>query len=406
MAKTLEAALAHLGASAGALNELSWVWPVQDKSLLWWDTERKVLSTQHRRAGYRALYGSFPLLRSFAKRGAMRTRARRAGKLLSPYRWQGPNSIEAALPRDAIIVPPVHDVTKLVIVSSASELVLKLTYDQSEIKNEVANWHLVQKAGIEKHVPRVLGHGETTDGACWLLSQLVPNTNPLGRPLNPLVDPRTRWAEWLGRRIFPVLERFFEASGLDMVDAGGVLNELQGTFRRPDMPLQLVRLVDLADKIGANVAHRSMIFTTTHQDLSIGHTHRSGADWWIIDWGSSGRNLTSAAFFRRYIWSPIGEDVNAIGFWAWLGGLTPVPSLPNHLRFELELYLDWYSKWRKTEMDAESLRFQLLLSFIQDVHGICRSYDLRETLMNADDQGALPPHVRALPSKLKAMGVG
>lgn len=82
--------------------------------------------------------------------------------------------------------------------SCHSGTVLKLSYNgvKSEVEKEIENWAVVESAGIESHVPRLMDYRKTNDGGEWMLTHLAPNTQPFRRPLNPFIEQQELWRYW------------------------------------------------------------------------------------------------------------------------------------------------------------------------------------------------------------------
>lgn len=211
--KNLEIALAIAKRSSGGVKELAnTIWPRAQVTSIWWDNYYRAFVTNKCQDTCRALFGSHRTIRSILNHGARNT----IRALCSPQRWSGPFYLESPLPRDAVLFPinpnkagaSGHSKNRIVVASCHSGTVLKLSYDRGEVEKEIENWAVVESAGIESHVPRLMDYGETNDGGKWMLTQLAPNTQPFRRPLNPFIEQQALWRYWLRWKILPTMERF------------------------------------------------------------------------------------------------------------------------------------------------------------------------------------------------------
>jgi hypothetical protein len=88
-----------------------------------------------------------------------------------------PYLIDAAIPSDAVLIPPVASKNGTTVASRSAGLVLKINYNRDEIERR----DIVRAAGIGQHVPEVVDHGILDDGGHWMVSRLAANTSPIDR---------------------------------------------------------------------------------------------------------------------------------------------------------------------------------------------------------------------------------
>jgi hypothetical protein len=401
----LEMALSNLRQSHTSLTELATVWQKTEGSSFWWDDYRKVICAAARQEAYAAIFGSCGALRSFANvsKRSIKSPVNLFRQLFLARRWVGPIDVGLCLPGDAVLIPPNDSKRGMVIVSPGAGVVLKLTYGRLEVEREIKNWNIVKSAGIDNHVPRLLDHGSVEDGGQWLVTEFVPNTEPIDRPLNPFANKQRIWRSWLRRRVLPVMERFYAAAGLEILEVDEALHGTATTLREERMPAPMFKVLALAEKACGQSAKKRIVFTTIHKDIVPEHIHRSGDNWWLLDWGSTGRGLTCKEFFRDYFWTGVSQELNKRAFWAWLRGEIGVVRSPKHLCAEIDVYSDWYTAWQKDDLDPESLRCQLLISLLNDYRDVIAIFDLRDRLMNLEQITALPRWVHTLKPQLRAL---
>jgi hypothetical protein len=199
------------------------------------------------------------------------------------------------------------------------------------------------------------------------------------------------------------MERFYAAAGLEILEADEALHGIATSLRDDRMPAPLFKVLALTEDAYSQSARKRAVFTTIHKDIVPEHIHRSGDDWWLLDWGSTGRSLTCKEFFRNYFWTGVSEESNNRAFWVWLRGEIGVEQLPANLRAEIEVYMDWYSVWRKDTLDPKSLRCQLLISLINDYREVIALFNLHDRLMDLEHLTAMPRWVRSLLPQLRAL---
>lgn len=109
---------------------------------------------------------------------------------------------------------------------------------------------------------------------------------------------------------------------------------------------------------------RSMI----HGDLLPRHVHRSNNEWWIIDWGMTKRERLLAEVFRPYYWFNIRTAPrNVRAYWAWLRGDYMYEKLPQGVRFDIELFLNWLNAWHGVEYDIDTLRYHIIVNSLEKI---------------------------------------
>lgn len=397
----LEIGLRNVKQSSNVVTELANIWPKVQLAPFRWDNYYRIFSTKESQNSYQALFGSY--IRSILSIRSSKSQLRRIHNLFPPTRWRGPYNMELPLPKDAIIIPPINSKEGIVIASYHAGMILKINYNRSEVQKEIENWDIVKSAGIESHVPMLIDHGFTNDGGQWMLSELVPNTKPIHRPLNPFLDPKKIWRHWLRWRIFPTMERFYEASGLDILDIDDLLYDIKTLLLKDEMPDSLFKVAALAENARLISQQKKVIITTIHRDITPEHIHRNGTNWWIIDWGSSGRCIIAKEYFRNYFWTS-SRDENHQAYWAWLRGDASVQHLPIDLRSEIDMYLDWFSTWQKTALDPQSLRCQLIIALLKDMHEVIIQFNLRDRLLNTEDLREIPGWARSISLQLNGLG--
>lgn len=401
----LDVTLAKVTQSSQALADLTWVWPDTQAMPFWWDNYFRVFATIQSRSTSEGLFGTYRTARALLNPRKRASHISNARRILTGKRLKGPVHLGAALPSDSVVLPPERSKNGVAVASRNAGLLLKVTYDREGVAKELESWDIARSAGIEKHLPATMDHGSTGDGGRWVLNEFVPNTDPPDRPLNPFADRGRTWLDWLRWKILPFMERFYEASGLEVDEADTSLEVMRSTFVQDGMPQEVIRIIDLAENALSESRRTTVVTATIHKDLIPRHLHRHGGAWWIIDWGSTGRGITCKDFFREYFWRSLPGDPKHRAFWAWLRGDVPADRLPGNLSSEITVYLDWYSAWRRVDMDPGSLRFQLLLAFLGDYHDVITQYDLKDRLRESETSSEFPALARILLPQFRALGV-
>ena len=186
------------------------------------------------------------------------------------------------------------------------------------------------------------------------------------------------------------------------MDIDDLLENLRAKILRDNMPEPLFNVVRLAGNVRLKTKQKNVVITKIHKDIVSDHIHRSGKNWWIIDWGSLGRGLTCVEVFRAYCWTSVSKGENH-QFWAWLRGDVPKEQLPIKLRSEIDMYLDWYSTWQNNTMDPEWLRCQLLIALLETYREVITLFNLRARISRAENLKELPKWARNLIPQLRAL---
>lgn len=385
--------------------DLVGMWASSGSTPFWWDGYYQVFRTRRSRGTLSGLFGFPPDVRSLVSPRKRVSRLRNAWRLLSRYPLVGPIELGLALPSDAVILPAEPSKKGAAVASRDAGLLLKATYAAEGVRKEVEAWNVAGSAGIQEHVPRLIDHGTTTDGGFWLINEFVPNTVPIDHPMNPLANPGHGWSRWLRWKIMPAMQRFYEASGLEVVTPETWIDAVRDALLREDMPEPLLRVLALAEAACRAGTQGSIITAVLHKDLIPRHLHRHRDRWWLLDWGSTGRGIVCKDYFREYFWRMVPGDPKHQAFWAWLRGDVHSGSLPRHLRMQVTSYLDWHAAWRRTRLDPESLRLHLLLAMLDDYRDVILQYDLKDRLTDTEQVGAFPRLTRTLMPQLRALGV-
>jgi hypothetical protein len=385
------------------MSEVAGVWPASEDVPVWWDGVYKVFSTANSQATYRALFGSHKTLRAVVGRRSIAPSLAAIAAMASRKRWSGPHHIEAAIPGDAVLIPPVASTNGITVASRSAGLVLKINYDRAEIQREIEIQDIIRAAGIEQHVPELIDHGVLDDGGSWMVRRLAANTSPIDRPLNPFADSSATWRNWLRWKVLPCMERFYVASGLDILDVDVLLDDIESGLKQGHISRRLAGVVELAKEAGRSSGPREVVVALNHRDLGPGHIHRDGESWWILDWGSARRSIVARDAFRSFFWSSAsGEEHRA--YWAWLRGDATTECLPPDLRAHIDLYCDWYASWRGTAADGNSARCQLLIALVMDMNDVIGWCDLEHrSLADIETARDLPGWVRSWPAQLRGL---
>lgn len=388
MTKRFVAARELVLQNEAVLRELQYVWPEASVRPLWWDRYRNVFATTNHRKTYRALWGRFP--RRFARDGYQMLRGMPAGQPIS--RWIGPIWIDIPLPSSAVVLPVIKG---LVIASDEVGCVLKLGFEgwkKRGIWDEVEALSLARRAGIEAHTPKLMSSGTTSMEYPWLLTQLVPNTRPMG------LGPAWFWRRWLQESILPTLEQFYDASEIVTEDVDEVLEREGKLLQQSDAPEALWNIFALAREARPSGGAPSIVVATIHGDLFPRHVHRHKGDWWLIDWGGL-RKEVFFELFRRYLQAKVDRYPHIQPFWAWLRGTATMHQIPRSTRAHIELFLYWQKSWWGVHMEPAHLRYQVLAAILR---GARRRYakseygDIVEASTNPDKRDGWPMEVRQL----------
>lgn len=401
----LQTALGKLERCREALTDLSYLWAESHPQALWWDDVFRTFVTIGHRNIYPAIFGSHPRVRSLVAHQSLGPLARDMARSCHRQRWHGPFDLGFPLPPSTIVIPPIASKQGIVCASADTGTVMKLNYGRSEVQVEAECWVIAVKAGITNRVPEILDQGSTTDNGHWMFSRLAPNSSPLHRPLNPFADSQKQWLHWMRWKILPVMQDFYDCAGVSETNCQHILSQFRGTDSGPRPASLLVRLAELA---GESLSHaRSELATSslTHKDLIPGHIHRHNNDWWIMDWGSARRDLIVKEVFRGYFWTPTDKSRVHRAFWQWLRGDLGADQVPELLRFQIASFIDWYTSWQKTGMDAETLRSQLLFALLLDCNEVVTKFSLQDRIHDASGSSDLPAWVRTISGKFRALGL-
>jgi hypothetical protein len=400
----LQHGLENLQRCSAGFVQLDAVWRAGERtSMINWDNHRKVFLSASGESCARELLGPAWNIRSVMDRPGLRARLRHVRSAFSPHRKDGPFEAQASFPTDTVLLPPILDKRGLVAASYKAGLVLKIVYGREEVTREVQNWALVKEAGIEEHVPALIEHGVFSDGGQWLLTSFAPNTNPLDLPMNPFTSRERLWREWLRWKILPVLQRYYDASGVDDENVDDRLAKLEARLVERKAPEALFSILRMAKQARAESACRHVTTAMIHNDLNAGHIHRHGRDWWILDWGGAIRSIVSTELTNGYIARPVNTPERR-AFWNWIGGRLSREQLPRGLRADIELYQDWYARWRKRQLDDQALRCEVLLVIGDLSTGLVRRHQLQD-LSTLSSRTDMPFWIRAFGANLEALGV-
>jgi hypothetical protein len=274
-------------------------------------------------------------------------------------RWQGPFTAPHAVPNDAVLIPIKEG---LVVASQTQGQVLKIMSGEGKghygINRELRARAIAKEAGIAKHLPEIFASGEMKERP-WTLMALAPNHYPANR------RPRL-WYRWLERDVLPLMQRFYEAGGVDVYDANTMFEKKRAQLQEAGTtPLveQVLALCENARPRGASPAWFSVM---CHLDLHPKHLHRTKSDWWLVDWGNLRRLPIHFELFRWYFRGRPLDRPGKSAFWAWLRGDIKASQLPRDVRTLLELYHQWQRAWRSdAPQTVAALRYTLL---IEEMH--------------------------------------
>jgi hypothetical protein len=236
----------------------------------------------------------------------------------------------------------------------------------------------------------MLEHGTTNAGDQWMLSEFVPNTNPLHAPLRPRQSRRQLWHRCLRERVLPVLERFYEAQGIEKRDADDVFEHGVALLKGHPHADVLENLAQLAREARPPNGETTFLRAYLHADLRPEHIHRDGEEWWLIDWGMAERGDMVWEFFPWQRRQAQASQRTISDFWAWMRGDKDATSLPRGVRQTLDLYLQWLPQWAGINPTLNAARYQLLCSLLQAIASSTKE-------LNGDDplryDKELPDHV-------------
>jgi len=347
------------------------VWPDARRVSLWWDNCRGIMATRHACETYRALYGGNALLRGLDDLYALCARSHRP---TTTRRWIGPLQLNLPLPADAVVFVKKSMFEKrerIVVTSAAAGRVMKIASADvwNPCESEYMAWRLASAAKIGRHVPQTIEKGGGSDDIHWLVSQLVPNSSPLYHYRPYFIQDRI-WHRWLRQKVLPVLQRFYEQSGVEVHDGAEWVASSRDRVLRHAARDQLQPMVQLLEDSLAATGDVSVLFATGHGDLRPRHVHRHGDDWWLIDWGGSRPMPILWDLLCLFL-----ERTQSRTFWGWLRGRDDMSALPACARRHLALFVGWLQSWRGVHLDAAALRFQVLATLL---HNICVRPRLRE----------------------------
>lgn len=310
-------------------------------------------------------------------------------------RWMGPCPEKIALPSDAVLIPVRQG---LLVASAQARLILKIDAGErkpslkQEARKALEVWNLAAQAGVAEHLPELLDHGEALGNTDWILYRLAPNTRPFlgkhnARPFHNWLG--ADWLHWLRQEILPVMECFYDASGVELLNADHVLDDETEKLRRGASADVFQRLRILAERARPARAHPKVARALIHADLTPYHVHRDETCWKIIDWEMAQRKEIIWEPFGKYLWHPhVSRKQNKV-FWAWLRGDVATRRLSRALRSELQIFLEWRNSWRKLSADENTLRYQILVLLLRDMRKTAERHDVIHLL-------SAPPHKRTL----------
>jgi hypothetical protein len=96
------------------------------------------------------------------------------------------------------------------------------------------------------------------------------------------------------------MERFYEASGLDVLDVADHLDRMESGLVHGQISRRLAGVFEQAKAAGRSSRPREVVEALNHRDLGPGHIHRDGGSWWILDWGSARRSIVSRDAFETF----------------------------------------------------------------------------------------------------------
>lgn len=360
----------------GLFEELKNIWADAGEERIWYHTTMNVYAAANYRRTYCALFGSHPEFR-----GGIRAKVARIKRRIMSKEWLGPLQVSLRIPDDAVILSP--GINGVVIASVKKEVVVKIVTHAGSfghLDNEINAWSLAKEAGIERYVPRMIDHGTTCSGNRWMVSEIAPNLYPLHKPVNPFLNVRKKWREVLHNEVVPVLRRFYESAGLEIVDADELFEEELDNIGRMNGLGPIRRMIRLTESAGSFRGKRKIARSIVHGDLVPEHIHRNDAGWRLIDWGLMHKTEIPYEFFIDYLWHPESENINIQAFWKWLKGDLIIRDLPIVVRTDIEQFLTWYNAWLHFETGEDLLRYQLLINTLRLINKHGEKHNLYDFL--------------------------
>lgn len=350
------------------------VWPNAKEQDLWWDCMRGTLVTDSGRRTYRALYGSWWLLRG----PSIRYRAGQIKGFASPSRWKGPFRFDTPLPPDAIV--RLHNTRleedgkikgTLLAASEQSDCMLKIASGERarrHAKNELTVRNAIHSAGISQHVPELFDQGSIPDDWYWTAMQFAPNSRPLDKPLSPFRNIKKHWRNWLIEKTLPAMRKLYEGSGTQIVCRQQWVDAMEERVNKIPGAAHLQALLKSVDDAGIEAGYDEVVEAVIHGDLFHFHVHRTTQNWWLIDWGYSLRRPIVVDLMRELILICHRELTSgACPFWAWLRGNGDIEQLPNSMLQHLNMCAEWQKSWLGRRIDAGTIRFQLLVVILENI---------------------------------------
>jgi hypothetical protein len=370
---------------------------------LWWDLDYRVFWKRPTAELYRYLFGNGDDLRLVLSKRGLPRKAASLVRLVGGRRLEGPFDLGLELPACAAVIPANGSKEGVVVISLEDGMVLKVNYNRHEVAREVENRELIRNAGLQRHVPEMISYGTGSEGAEWLVTRFVPNLNPLSRSLNPFANKERLWRHWLRRKILPALEQYYEAAGIREVTLTDYLEQEREHIFRENMPPQLAAVAEMGQRAARRALEQKAVITSIHKDLLPCHLHRTGNDWWIIDWGSSAQGFLAREFFRAYFWRPVATSESHRAFWIWLREGGDGRSLPPGLREDVEAYISWHWNWRRIPLDYEAVRAQLIAAVLRSFMKQVRVYGAMAAIPEREELEQMPCWLRHMPNYLEIL---
>jgi len=362
------------------LNELKGLWGIPAPEMkLSWDSRRKIFLGRRSSPTLYALNGG--RLNDLAR--STKSRIRSLSSFGRTDKQKSGNSVlTGEIPEDAILIPSMNPSAGFVVASNKAGLVIKVGMTDKRLRGldrELGAWEIAKKAKISDHLATIYACGQTGIGARWLLSELVPNTRPF------LTGGRS-WRCHMKGSLYPALQSFYEASGIDIVDASMEL-ELPNCHEHHG-PIfgsleQLRNLVERSRSVHGVVV-QEIVFAQIHGDLFPKHIHRSNDNWKLIDFGRSVRKAILYEHFHSFLDYPQARNSSrqAKYFWDWLSN-GDERILPTRLKKYFSIFIDWYSEWRGCPFNAANLRFQILFILYNRLARAAKSEQMQGLLASA-----------------------
>ena len=317
-----------------------------------WQAGRSAFLGPEAGATLDALTGRFPALRDW------HTLRHGVGKVRDLLRVRRACLVRTLrLPPDAVVLLKAGGKVAVVL-SLSGDMALKVErhlFAEHSQRCAVAGDECFLRAGLSPHAPALVSYGKAADGMFHTAWRFVPNRLPLFHTW-----ARANWPGTLQRHLLPILQRLYQANGLELLDGPEWVRSIEGKLAGRTLPAPLCgfwkKTLDSLRCLDA-VTPVAMV----SGDLQPQNIHYHDGRIVILDWSNDKTAAVALDFFCDLLYPAVREPggCEARDFWDIIAGCGDSAGATGRTARMCALWRDWLERWLGVRVTSQILSLQL-----------------------------------------------